>query len=98
MMTTTTPIPTYRRVEDEDAVVDVVETTVVAVVETIVVGIALVIVDTTVEPPDVTVESTVEESVAVTVETETELDEELMGAASYNVSSQNTGLVSAWVL
>ena len=98
MIMITTPIPAYNRVGEEDEVV------VVAAVETMVVGTALVTVDTTVEPPEVTVESTVEESVetvltvAVTVETATELEEELTGAASNNVSSQNTGLVSACVL
>ena len=56
------------------------EAAVVAVVETIVVGTELVTVDTTVEPPDVTVESTMDESVetvltvAVTVETATEVE------------------------
>jgi hypothetical protein len=84
----------------DDELVPVVE------VDTIVVATGVVTVDTTVDPEDVTVESSVDATVevetwltvAVTVVTAVELDDEAIGVASNNVSSQKTGLVSACVL
>jgi len=60
MMTTTTPIPTYSRVEFDAAPEVVVETIVVG---TVVTPPPLVTVDTIVDPPEVTVVRTVDATV-----------------------------------